>query len=130
VDLIEMRRVRKRKDLKSLSNKRQAEKRRREKEEDKERLKSLSPQEKEKLVRGVIEAEKCWVLLSVYDRDTDNNINWSDGKKKKRDWEEGNPEEDFWELNKLPVILEKMEKDKKAERERAELARIERNKSR
>jgi flagellar biosynthesis GTPase FlhF len=54
--------------------------------------------------------------------------------KKKRDWAEGNPEEDFWELNKLPEILERIDKDKEEMRAaaavREEEQRREQNRSR
>jgi hypothetical protein len=108
-DLTETGMVRRKKEMKSLSNKRQAEKRREEKERERERLKSLSPGEKEKLARGVMERDKEWAVIDAYDKDNDET--WGSWKKK-RDWAEGNLEEDFWELNKLPEILEKMDRDK------------------
>jgi hypothetical protein len=116
IDLTETAKVRRKREQKAASNKKQSEKRRVLRKAERERNKYLSPGEKEKLARGVIEAEKGWVLMDLYDKEN-NNINWSDWKRRKRDWEEGDPEEDFWELNKLPDILEKMIKDKDAERD-------------
>jgi hypothetical protein len=87
-------------------------------------LKSLSLGEKEKLARGVMERDKEWAVIDAYDKGNDET--WGSGKKK-RDWAEGNPEEDFWELNKLPEILERIDRDKREERERAEERRREEN---
>jgi hypothetical protein len=47
--------VRRKRESKACSNKRQAEKRRREKEVEKERLKSLSPEEKKRMARNIID---------------------------------------------------------------------------
>jgi hypothetical protein len=135
IDLTESERIKRKKESKTRSNKIQGEKRRREREAERERNKSLSPGEKIKLAKGVVEAEKGWELLHAYDKDSDyfNDYNWSGGKKKKKE-EEGGEEvkdnDDWWELNKLPQVIEEINKAKKEERERAELARIERGKSR
>jgi hypothetical protein len=132
IDLTESEKIYRKKESKMKSNKKQGEKRREEKERERERLKSLSPGEKKKLARGVMERDKDWIELELYSN-KENDFNWSTGKRK-RDWlergEEGEAEDDFWEINKLPEIIERMDRDKKAERERAEFNRIERSQSR
>jgi hypothetical protein len=81
IDLMETEKKKRKKDLKAVSNRKQSEKRKRERERVKEENTSLTPRKKEELVRGVLEREKEWALLDLYD-DDDNN-NWSGGKKKR-----------------------------------------------
>jgi hypothetical protein len=130
IDLTLSEKRKRKRESKATSNKLQSEKRKIMNEQEKERLKSLSPGEKEKIARGVIKNDKEWLEMELYGN-KENEITWSTGKKK-IDWgeESGEAEGDWWELNKLPQILEIMEKGKKEQRERAELARIERNRSR
>jgi hypothetical protein len=103
-----------------------------EKEREKEKLKSLSPGEKEKIARGIIENEKEWELINLYDKD--NELNWSTGKKKKIWTEEEGGGEDYWlELNRLPQIIKEIDKDKEIMRvaaaQREEEQRRERSRS-
>jgi hypothetical protein len=51
-------------------------------------------------------------------------------KKKKKEEEGGKDGDDWWELNKLPHIIEEINKAKREQRKRAEFARVERNRSR
>jgi DNA polymerase III gamma/tau subunit len=79
----------------------------------------------------VIEAEKGWELLNLYDKESDyfNNNNWSGGKKKEK-VEEENDNEDWWEFNKLGKIIEDIDNNKKAMREKEEERKVEHNRSR
>jgi flagellar biosynthesis GTPase FlhF len=83
------------------------------------------------MARGVLEREKEWALLDLYD--SNNNNNWSGGRKK-IDWADGDPEDHYWELNRLPEIIIQIDKDKEEMRAAAALReeeqRPERNRSR
>jgi hypothetical protein len=83
------------------------------------------------MAKNIIENEEEWGLLDAYNKD--NNFNWSSEKRKKT-WMEGGDndagEDDWWELHKISEIVEEINKNKKEQRERAELARVERSKSR
>jgi hypothetical protein len=119
IDLTMSEKLKRKRESKSASNKRQSEKRREEKEREREKLKSLSPGEKEKIARGIIDNEKEWELMNLYNKD--NDVNWSTGKKKKIWTEgEGEGEDDWWELNRLPQIIKEMDENK--ERMRAAAA--------
>jgi hypothetical protein len=48
-----------------------------------ERLKSLTPGEKMELGKGVMEREKVWEFINLYNKE--NDLNWSNNKRK-RDW--------------------------------------------
>jgi hypothetical protein len=54
IDLTRSEKVKRKRELKHISNKKQSEKRRSEKEVERERLKSLSPGEKEKIAKNII----------------------------------------------------------------------------
>jgi hypothetical protein len=132
IDLTDSEKIKRKKESKSRSNKKQIIKRRREREEEKERLKSLSPEEKKQMAKNIINNDKEWGMLDLYNKD--NDLTWGSGKKKKKTWLEGREDDedgdDWWELKKLPQVVAEIDRSKKEMRERAELARIERNKSR
>jgi hypothetical protein len=112
VDLTETGKAKRKRQLKAISNRKQSEKRKNERERIKEANASLTPREKEELARGIMEREKDWEILNLYDKD--NEVNWSTGKKMKI-WteEEGGGENDLWDLNRLPRSSSKLMKTKK-----------------
>jgi hypothetical protein len=81
IDLTESEKINRKKESKSNSNRKQSEKRKREREAERERLRSLSLGEKKQMAIYIINNDKDWGMLDLYNKE--NDLTWGSGKKEK-----------------------------------------------